>query len=140
MKTICFKVLLVLPLLAVMAGAQARTPAPEGARVYIISPADGETVTSPALVRFGLSGAGVAPAGVDAPNTGHHHLLINTGLPPLDAPIPKDEHHYHFGAGQTETTLELEPGSYTLQLILGDHLHIPHDPPITSDPITITVE
>jgi hypothetical protein len=140
MKNIGLKVLLVLPILALMANTQARTPAPEGAQAYIISPADGETVTSPVVVRFGLSGAGVAPAGVDAPNTGHHHLLINAPLPPLDAPIPNDENHRHFGAGQTETTLELEPGTYTLQLILGDYLHIPHDPPVTSDPITITVE
>jgi hypothetical protein len=98
----------------------ARTPAPSDAEVYIISPQDGDTVTSPVTVRFGLRGMGVAPAGVDKPNTGHHHLLIDAGPPALDAPIPADGNHKHFGGGQTETTIELTPGKHTLQLILGD--------------------
>lgn len=119
-----------------------RTPSPEGAMVYIITPHDGETITGgDVTVRFGLKGMGVAPAGIDFPDTGHHHLLINVAeLPALDAPMPSDEHHLHFGKGQTETTLHLEPGTYTLQLVLGDRNHVPHDPPVISDKITITVK
>jgi len=122
------------------AGAAAATPSPAGAKVYIISPTDGATVTSPVTVRFGLSGMGVAPAGAYQSNTGHHHLLIDVDkLPPLDQPIPKDDKHRHFGGGQTETTLDLPPGKHTLQLILGDHQHMPHAPSLTSEKITITV-
>ena len=121
--------------------AMARTPSPMGAVEYIISPAPGAEVTSPVTIRFGLKGMGVAPAGVDKPNTGHHHLLIDvTEIPVLNKPIPKDEHHKHFGGGQTETTLELPPGEHTLQLILGDKNHVPLDPPVMSDKITITVK
>lgn len=115
------------------------TVAPEGATAYIIDPADGAQVTSPVTVRFGLKGMGVAPAGLEAPHTGHHHLIINSELPPLDQPVPKDERHIHFGGGQTETTVELPPGQHTLQLLLGDHLHVPHNPPVVSEKITITV-
>ena len=118
----------------------ARTPAPADAEVYIISPQDGDTVTSPLTVQFGLRGMGVAPAGVDQPNTGHHHLLIDTGPPALDAPIPDDDNHKHFNGGQTETVIELEPGKHTLQLIMGDKLHVPHEPPVMSRKITITVK
>lgn len=115
-------------------------PAPAGAKVYIISPADGAKVTSPVHVQFGLSGMGVAPSGVEYPDTGHHHLLINVEqLPPANLPIPADEGHRHFGKGQTEAMLELPPGEYTLQLLLGDHLHIPHNPPVASEKIRITV-
>lgn len=117
-----------------------RTPAPADAGAYIISPADGAEVASPVTVQFGLKGMGVAPAGTALPNTGHHHLIIDSELPPLDAPIPKDEKHLHFGGGQTETTLDLPPGTHTLQLLLGDHLHVPHDPPVMSDKITFTVK
>lgn len=117
-----------------------RSTAPEAAKVYLISPANGATVKSPVVVRFGLSGMGVAPAGTAAENTGHHHLLVDAPLPPADQPIPNDAQHLHFGKGQTETTLMLAPGKHTLQLILGDHNHIPHDPPVVSEPITITVE
>ena len=119
------------------------TPAPEGASVYFISPADGDTVSGPLTVRFGLTGMGVAPAGVAKEHTGHHHLLINTGLPEgedLDYSLPKDENHRHFGGGQTETTIELAPGTHTLQLLMGDANHVPHNPPVYSDVITITVE
>ena len=115
-------------------------PAPEGARVYIISPADGATVTSPLTVVFGLSGMGVAPAGVEKKNTGHHHLIVDAELPDMDEPIPADDHYRHFGGGQTEITLELDPGEHTLQLLLGDWSHVPHEPPVTSERITITVE
>lgn len=119
----------------------ARTPAPEGASIYIISPNDGDEVTSPVTVIFGLSGMGVAPAGVQVDKTGHHHLLIDAdGMPNLDEPIPSDEHHKHFGGGQTQTTLELAPGKHTLRLLLGDHLHVPHDPPVVSEEVTIIVK
>ena len=119
------------------------TPAPAGAEVYFISPQDGATVSSPVTVRFGLRGMGVAPAGGEKANTGHHHLLIDTDAPSGDAlnePIPADDHHKHFGGGQTETTLELAPGTHTLQLLLGDWSHIPHNPPVMSQKITVTVK
>ncbi len=116
------------------------TPAPEGAKVYIISPADGAEISSPVTVQFGLAGMGVAPAGTQAPDTGHHHLIIDSDLPPLDQPVPKDGKHIHFGGGQTEAKLDLPPGRHTLQLLMGDHLHVPHSPPVASDRITITVK
>jgi hypothetical protein len=116
------------------------TPSPESARVYFVAPADGATVSNPVHVVFGLSGMGVAPAGIDHDDTGHHHLIIDAPLPPLDEPIPSDEHCRHFGGGQTEAVLELAPGKHTLQLLLGDRNHIPHTPVVTSPPITITVE
>jgi hypothetical protein len=96
-------------------------------------------VTNPVVVQFGLKNMGVAPAGIDQPNTGHHHLLIDTELERMDLPIPADKQHVHFGGGQTQTTLTLPPGEHTLQLVLGDFLHIPHDPPIASARITINV-
>lgn len=136
--------LLILSLTAATSAAAAvpvpRTPSPEGAEVEILSPHDGEVVKSPVTVRFGLSGMGVAPAGVAYPNTGHHHLVVDSKLPPMDAPIPADERHIHFGKGQTETVIELPPGTHTLQLVLGDLNHVPHDPPVVSEPVTITVE
>ena len=117
-----------------------RTPRPADAKLYIISPKNGETVTSPVTVRFGLSGMGVAPAGVANPATGHHHLLVDAPLPPLDQPLPKDEHHVHFGGGQTEASVTLTPGKHTLQLVLADKDHVPHDPPLVSEKIEITVK
>lgn len=120
--------------------AQQRTPAPADAELYFISPGDGATVSSPVSVRFGLKGMGVAPAGVQADNTGHHHLLVDTALPALAFPIINDENHLHFGGGQTEVTLELPPGEHTLQLLLGDFAHIPHEPAVMSEQITVTVE
>ncbi len=128
-----------LPAWAPTAQAMDRTPAPEGARAYIVSPSDGATVASPVHVVFGLEGMGVAPAGVDKPMTGHHHILIDADLETPDRPIPADDRHVHFGGGQTETTLDLAPGTHTLQLVLGDHNHVPHDPPVVSRKITITV-
>ena len=117
------------------------TASPEGAQVYIISPADAASIPSgDVTVQFGLKGMGVAPAGIDFLDTGHHHLLVNVAeLPPSNLPIPANETHLHFGKGQTETTLTLEPGTYTLQLLLGDKNHVPHDPPVVSEKITITV-
>lgn len=138
-----FHVALTLLLVASPVAASPELPrsiAPEAAKVYLISPTNGATVKSPVVVRFGLSGMGVAPAGTAAENTGHHHLLVDAPLPPVDQPIPNDAQHLHFGKGQTETTLTLVPGKHTLQLILGDHNHIPHDPPVVSEPITITIE
>lgn len=123
----------------VLAADLPRSVAPPGAELYFISPADGATVTNPVTVRFGLRGMGVAPAGIAFDNTGHHHLLIDTELPPLDQPVPADTHHLHFGKGQTETVLTLAPGRHRLRLLLGDHLHRPHDPPVVSAVITITV-
>ncbi|MGB0514612.1 MAG: DUF4399 domain-containing protein [Wenzhouxiangellaceae bacterium] len=133
-----------LTLLTLSAPAQEleRTPAPDGANVYIISPAHGEVVSNPVTVRFGLSEMGVAPAGIKADAAGHHHLLINVAddaMPPFNRPLPATDRIRHFGGGQTEVVLELPPGPHTLQLLLGDHLHIPHDPPVISKPISIIV-
>ncbi|HEY0185243.1 MAG TPA: DUF4399 domain-containing protein [Rhodopila sp.] len=117
-----------------------RTPAPADAYVYIGWPNDGETVRSTHIrVWFGTRNFGVAPAGTSKANTGHHHLLIDTALPPMDQPIPNDRNHLHFGLGQTETTIDLPPGTHTLQLLMGDADHIPHDPPVMSKKITIHV-
>jgi hypothetical protein len=127
---------------SIAASAQSPTPSPAGASVYIINPKDGDTLTSPFRVQFGLTGMGVAPAGVEKPNTGHHHLIIDTKLTDeeMKAPIPGDAKHVHFGGGQTEAMVTLPPGTHTLQLVLGDWSHIPHSPPVMSTPITITVK
>ncbi len=117
-----------------------RSESAEGAFVYFIEPMDGAVVTSPCRVVFGLKGMGVAPAGVEKSKTGHHHLLIDVESIAMDLPIGKDDQHRHFGGGQTETSIELSPGQHTLQLLLADHLHIPHNPPVASEKITITVE
>jgi hypothetical protein len=128
--------------LALAAGpALPTSKAPAGAKVYIISPADGATVGREFTVRFGLSGMGVAPAGVEKEHTGHHHLLIDVAtLPAAGQPIPNDDNHKHFGGGQTETVLHLSPGTHTLQLELGDANHVPFDPPVVSSKITIHVK
>ena len=117
------------------------TPAPEGAEVYFIGIEDGATVSSPVTIRFGLKGMGVAPAGTDKEKTGHHHLIINEAIEgeELNEPIPADDNHVHFGGGQTEVTLDLPAGTHTLQLVLGDWSHIPHNPPVMSKRITVTV-
>jgi len=127
------------PPAAAVAPSPGRHTSPPGARVYIVSPADGDYIPKTVTVRFGLVNMGVAPAGVEKANSGHHHLLIDTPLPPLDQPIPNDENHLHFGAGQTEATITLTPGRHTLQLLLGDAQHVPHDPPVYSQPITVLV-
>lgn len=114
--------------------------APEGAEVYFISPQDGAEIEGPVHVGMGLKGMGIAPAGTQVENTGHHHLIINAKTPASGVPIKKDEQHRHFGGGQTETTIELAPGEYTLQLVLGDFAHRPHEPAVTSEVITITVK
>jgi hypothetical protein len=118
-----------------------RTPSPAGAEVYLISPKDGAKVKSPVTVVFGLKGMGIAPAGIKFDNTGHHHLLVDTDAPAdLSKPLPADEHNLHFGKGQTEGSVTLAPGKHTLQLLLADAVHTPHDPAVLSKKITITVE
>lgn len=123
------------------AGAQtAPGPANTNAQVYFIWPHDGSVINGGKFwVRMGLRNMGVAPKGTAVPNTGHHHLLIDTGLPSMTVPIPNDRNHLHFGAGETEARIELPPGTHTLQLLLGDKDHVPHKPPVVSKPITITV-
>lgn len=137
-----FSTLLILGLIAAgNAYALERTVAPEGASLYFIDLKDNQTVEQELVVRFGLRGMGVAPAGIKVDKTGHHHLLIDADLPEdLSQPLPNDEQHRHFGGGQTETTVTLTPGTHTLQLVLGDFLHVPFDPPIVSPKITVTVK
>ena len=114
--------------------------APDSARVYISEPVDGQTVPETFTVKFGLSGMGVAPAGVDVENTGHHHLLVDVeGLPDLTTSLPKSDRLRHYGGGQTETELSLPPGNHTLQLVLGNSLHIPHDHPVISEKVRVLV-
>jgi hypothetical protein len=124
------------------ATAQMNTPSPPGAAVYFINLKDGDTVTSPFKVEFGLTGMGVAPVGVEKDNTGHHHLIIDATLSPdeLKAPIAADAKHVHYGAGQTEAMVTLPPGRHTLQLVLGNWSHIPHNPPVMSPVIAVTVK
>jgi len=119
----------------------ASTPRPADARLYIVAPTDGAVVESPVTVVFGLEGMGVAPAGIELEGTGHHHLLIDLPVAEvdLDSTLPADDHHRHFGGGQTQATIELAPGEHRLQLLFADHNHVPHDPPLVSEPVTITV-
>jgi hypothetical protein len=119
--------------------SSARHPSPAGAKVYFVYPTDGAYVTKTPVVRFGLIGMGVAPAGFEKSNTGHHHLLIDTDLPAMDQPIPNDFNHLHFGSGQTEAKVTLPLGKHKLQLVLADENHLPHDPPVYSQPIEVTV-
>jgi hypothetical protein len=125
-----------------VAGLAAATPSAPGAKVFFVDLKDGDTVKSPFTVHFGISGMMLAPAGTETPNTGHHHLLIDTKLEgdALKQPIPNDDTHKHFGKAQTETVLTLPPGKHTLQLLLGDWSHVPHEPPVMSAPITIIVQ
>jgi hypothetical protein len=116
-----------------------RTPAPADAKVYFVGLKDGATIPQHATIHFGLLNMGVAPAGIQKPNTGHHHLLIDAALPPFGQPIPNDFNHLHFGAGQTEATVNLPLGKHKLQLLLGDANHVPHNPAVYSEPITVTV-
>jgi hypothetical protein len=148
MRTVLLAALILAVPLTAVPLARAQTPAvaveptasPAGAEAYIISPRNGAKVHGPVLVQFGLKGMGIAPAGFKMENTGHHHLLIDTDAPSdLGAPLPATDKIVHFGKGQTETTLHLAPGKHTLQLLLGDQNHIPHNPPVMSKKITITV-
>lgn len=129
------QLLLIASLLSVCSWVSAAEP-----MAYIISPADGAVVSNPVNVKFGLKNYGVAPAGIERENTGHHHLIIDAPLPDLTKPIPADANHMHFGAGQTETDIQLAPGKHTLQLLLGNQVHIPQATPIYSPVITITVK
>jgi hypothetical protein len=141
MRMFAITAALVLAASAASAQAPERTPSPAGAKVSIISPKNGATVTSPVTVKFGIKGMTLAPAGTKDPNTGHHHLLIDTGPPAdLSQPLPATDKIVHFGKAQTETTVNLTPGKHTLQLLLGDANHIPHNPPVMSKKITITVK
>lgn len=135
-------VVLVISLLSISVHSEGlpRSESPEGATVYFIEPVDGATVSSPVKVVFGLKGMGVAPAGIEKAKTGHHHLLIDVETIDMNLPIGKDDQHRHFGGGQTESSIELSTGEHTLQLLMADHLHIPHNPPVISEKITITVE
>jgi hypothetical protein len=121
------------------AAAAARSPAPQGARLYFESPSNGSCVQQKFVVKFGLAGMGVAPAGLEKKNTGHHHLIVDSELPSFDRPIPNDDNHLHFGAGQTEAEVTLQPGRHKLQLLFADAKHIPHDPPLYSKPISVFV-
>ena len=115
--------------------------APSAAKVYFITPANGDTVAKTFKVQFGLSGMGVAPAGTQRENTGHHHLLIDVNeLPNMAGPLPATDNIKHFGGGQTETELTLSPGKHTLQLLLGNYAHVPHEQPVLSEKISIIVQ
>ena len=124
----------------VLAGGYKKLPAPAGAAVYFVSLKNGDLVASPLLVQFGLRGLGVAPAGVEKDNTGHHHLLIDVAELDVNNALPMTDTIRHFGGGQTEVRVELKPGVHTLQLLLADHNHIPHHPPVISERITVTVK
>ncbi len=117
-----------------------RTPSTDGARLFFVSPANGDVVSNPVRLEFGLSGMAVVPAGDNRPNSGHHHLVIDAGLPDFGLPVPADEHHVHFGDGSSQTEFTLPAGQHTLQLLLADYLHIPHNPAVFSEQITIAVE
>lgn len=134
---------LLLTATAVLAGDEAgvqRSPSAEGATVGFANLKDGDVVPPDFTVRFTISGMGIAPAGSKIENTGHYHLLIDLDEPPeMDKPLPANEHILHFGKGQTETRLHLSAGQHTLQVLLADYAHVPHDPPVMSPVITITV-
>ena len=114
--------------------------APSNAKVFFLKPTAGESISGPVDVEFGVDNIEIVPSGQDTPLSGHHHIIINADLPNMDLPIPANENYVHFGDGSSKTTLTLEKGEHTLQLILGDYLHIPHEPPIYSDKITIFVK
>ena len=138
--TMCIRAVVAAAIVAIAAPVLAAEPSPEGAKAYIIWPGDGTVIKGGKFwLRMGLVNMGVAPAGVEKPETGHHHLIIDGDLPPLDEPIPNDSNHLHFGKGQTEVRIELPPGTHTLQMLLGDANHIPHNPPVQSEKITIVV-
>ena len=139
MKRICC-IAIASALIGLAANSATRAELNEGAHAYIIWPADGTVIPSGKFwLRMGLAGAGIAPAGIDRPNTGHHHVVVDSDLPPPSEPIPNDKKHLHFGAGQTEARIELPPGRHTIQLILGDADHVPQNPPIISKKITVIV-
>ncbi len=135
------RVAAIVVLAGVVSAQVPKTKSAEGTTVYFITPKNGDTVTSPFIVQFGLKGMGIAPAGVQFANTGHHHLIVDLAQPPdMNAALPVTDNIRHFGAGQSEAELKLPPGKHTLQLVFADYLHIPHDKPIVSEKITITVK
>ena len=141
MKPIILAALFALLLPAASYAEEAKgTPSPKGAKVMILEPKAGAEVASPVTVKFGIEGMEVAPAGTDKANTGHHHLIIDGKVDDMANAIPADANHVHFGKGQTEATVELKPGKHTLQLVLGDKNHVPHNPPVMSDVISVTVK
>lgn len=142
MKIIIITLALVISSISSLAlSNEVNSTSPANAKVYFIAPVDGQTVSSNFTVKFGLNGMGVSPAGIEKKNTGHHHILIDTEtLPDLNAPLPATDKIKHFGGGQTETQLSLSPGKHTLQLVLGNHHHIPHSSPVISKKITILVK
>lgn len=142
MKTILITLALVFSSVSSVAlSNDVTSTSPANAKVYFIAPEDGQTVNSTFTVKFGLNGMGVSPAGIEKKNTGHHHILIDTDtLPNLHEPLPATDKIKHFGGGQTETQLTLSPGKHTLQLVLGNHHHIPHSNPVISKKITIVVK
>lgn len=123
-----------------LASGYKKVGAPAATRLYFVNLANGAEVSSPVKVVFGLSGMGVAPAGIEKAGTGHHHLLVDVNEWDANAPLPANDNFRHFGAGQTEVSLDLKPGPHTLQLVLGDQNHIPHHPVVASERITITVK
>lgn len=134
-----FSALLIAPVAAIAESMMSEAPANAG--VYFVQPTDGATVDQTFKVVFGLRNMGVAPAGVEKAGTGHHHLLIDTDIPSdLSQPLPATDHVKHFGGGQTETEVTLAPGKHTLQLLLGNHAHVPHNPPVASEKITVEVK
>lgn len=138
--TMCVRIAIAAAMFAVAVPAFATEPSPEGAKVYIIWPKDGAVIKGGKFwLRMSLVGMGIAPAGVEKAETGHHHVIIDAELPAMDEPIPNDSNHLHFGKGQTEARIELPPGQHTLQLLLGDANHIPHNAPLYSEKITVTV-
>lgn len=122
------------------AAALKSAPAPAGAKVFFVDLKDGAEVTSPVMIKFGAEGIEIAPAGENKPNSGHHHLIVDAELPPADAPVPANEHYIHFGKGQTEASIELTPGKHTLQLSFANYAHVPFNPPLVSEKITVTVK
>jgi hypothetical protein len=131
---------LMAPSTPTLAGGYKKVTAAAGATVYFVSLKNGDVVASPLLVQFGLRGIGVAPAGIEKENTGHHHLLIDVAEIDVNNGLPMTDSIRHFGGGQTETRVELKPGTHTLQLLLADHNHIPHHPLVISERITVTVK
>jgi hypothetical protein len=141
MKTFMSRAALAGLLMGVSVLASAATPAPQGAEVSIVSPKDGATVPQTVVVKFAVENIALAPAGDVTKNTGHHHLLIDVDeLPAAGQPIPADANHIHFGKAQTQAEVKLTPGKHTLQLELGDSGHMPFDPPIVSEKITVNVK
>ncbi len=129
-----------LPAASAAPAAMTRSAAPKGARIRFTGIKDGDTVTSPFKVGFAADGIRVAPAGTAEPGTGHFHLLIDTDLPPQDAPLPANDHVKHFGKGQLETEATLPAGKHTLQLEMTDGNHLPFQPPLLSPKINVTVK